>query len=70
MTGCVALLTVGEASNPSKSGNGNMRHIPIHAEDGGGGRVDAQDAQCLCSPTRLHISLLLQERKKHIQLKS
>lgn len=33
------LLTVGEASNPSKSGNGNMRHIPIHAEDGGGGVV-------------------------------
>lgn len=31
------LLTVSEASNPSKSGNGNMRHIPIHAEDGGGG---------------------------------
>lgn len=33
---CV-LLTVSEASNPSKSGNGNMRHIPIHAENGGGG---------------------------------
>lgn len=30
-------LTVCEASNPSKSGDGNMRHIPIHAEGGGGG---------------------------------
>lgn len=30
-------LTVCEASDPSKSGDGNMRHIPIHAEGEGGG---------------------------------
>lgn len=29
-------LTVSEASDPSKSGDGHMRHIPIHAEGGGG----------------------------------
>lgn len=34
--GC-ASLTVCEASDPSKSGDGNMRHIPIHAEGEGGG---------------------------------
>lgn len=28
------ILTVGEASDPSESGDGNMRHVPIHAEDG------------------------------------
>lgn len=32
-----ATLTVCEASDPSKSGDGNMRHIPIHAEGEGGG---------------------------------
>lgn len=30
-------LTVGEACNPSESGDGNMGHIPIHAEGEGGG---------------------------------
>lgn len=30
-------LTVGEASDPSESSDGNMRHIPIHAEGEGGG---------------------------------
>lgn len=34
--GCLS-LTVCEASDPSKSGDGNMRHIPIHAEGEGGG---------------------------------
>lgn len=33
---CVT-LTVSEASDPSESGDGNMRHIPIHAEGEGGG---------------------------------
>lgn len=34
---CWESLTVCKASNPSKSGDGNMRHIPIHAEGEGGG---------------------------------
>lgn len=30
-------LTVGEACDPSESGNGHVGHIPIHAEGEGGG---------------------------------
>lgn len=36
LQGCVS-LTVCEASDPSESGDGNMGHIPIHAEGEGGG---------------------------------
>lgn len=35
-------LTVGEACNPSESGNGHVGHIPIHAEGEGGECVDTQ----------------------------
>ena len=38
-------LTVCEASDPSESGDGNMRHIPIHAEGGGGECADTQVVQ-------------------------
>lgn len=50
-TGCVTLLTVSEACDPSESGDRNMRHIPIHAEEGQGARVDAQVAAHLSTFT-------------------
>lgn len=37
------LLTVSEASDPSESGDGHMRHIPIHAEGGVGGSRGCRD---------------------------
>lgn len=42
--GLLYKLTVSEACDPSESGDGNMRHIPIHAEEGQGACVDAQVA--------------------------
>lgn len=57
-------LTVCEASDPSKSGDGNMRHIPIHAEGEGGECVDTQVDQGvdgrhpsshLLTPTRVRL---------------
>lgn len=57
-----AQLTVGEACDPSESGDRNMRHIPIHAEEGQGARVDAQVAQCRCS--LIHLYIFCFKRKK------
>lgn len=70
MSGSV-ILTVCKASDPSKSSNGNMRHIPIHAEDGGGGVVSMHRfAQCRRSPTVPHISRPLQNTEGFIRTAS
>lgn len=62
MSGSV-ILTVSKASDPSKSSDGNMRHIPIHAE-GGGGAVWRYTGCSASQPPDQYSHLLCSGREK------